>query len=130
MAVQLSDTAKALFDGTPFVSVATIQPDGSPQLSVVWARMDGDDVLFSTVEGRRKHLNLVRDPRLTLMVNPADAPYGYVEVRGEATLSTENGRALIDELSQRYLGREYMAEPPETVRVVVRVTPHKVIERG
>lgn len=130
MAAPLSDSSKALFDGTHFVTAATIQPDGSPQLSVVWAKVDGGDVLFSTVEGRRKHLNLVRDPRVTLLVNPADAPYSYVEIRGEATLTTENGRELIDELSQRYLGKGYPVEPPEVVRVVVRVTPRKVIERG
>ena len=130
MADQLSDQAKALFDGTHYVSVATIQPDGSAQLSVVWAKVDGEDVLFSTVEGRRKHLNLVRDPRVTLLVNPADAPYSYVEVRGTAVLGTEGGRELIDELAVKYTGEGYGVEPPEVVRTVVRVTPRRVVERG
>jgi PPOX class probable F420-dependent enzyme len=130
MADQLSDQAKALFDGTNYVTVATLQPDGSPQLSVVWARTDGEDVLISTVEGRRKHLNLVADPRVTLLLNPADAPYSYVEVRGEASLTTEGGRELIDELSRKYTGKDYASEPPETVRTVVRVTPRRVVERG
>ena len=127
---QLSDQAKALFDGKSYVTMATIQPDGSPQLSVVWARTDGDDVLVSTVEGRRKHLNLVKDPRVTLLVNPPDNPFGYVEVRGTATLDTEGGRELIDELSWKYTGQGYPEEPADTVRTVVRVTPRRVVERG
>jgi len=130
MAVQLSDKAKALFDAPSFVTVATIQPDGSPQLSVVWVKRDGDDILFSTLEGRRKHLNLVKDPRVTLLVNPPEAPYSYLEVRGEATFSTATGRELIDELSQKYTGADYAVEDPAAVRVIVRVTPRKVIERS
>ena len=53
MTAQLSDQAKALIDGKAFAVVATLQPDGSPQASVVWVKRDGDDLLFSTVEGRR-----------------------------------------------------------------------------
>ncbi|MFC1409454.1 PPOX class F420-dependent oxidoreductase [Streptacidiphilus sp. N1-12] len=127
---QLSDQAKALFDGKNYVTVATVQPDGSPQLSVVWAKTDGGDILVSTLEGRRKHLNLLKDPRVTLLLNPADNPFAYVEVRGTATLDTEGGRELINELSWKYNGKEYPAEPPEAVRTVVRVTPRRIVERG
>ncbi|MFI9269525.1 PPOX class F420-dependent oxidoreductase [Kitasatospora sp. NPDC052896] len=129
MTVQLSEKARALLDGRSFAVIATLQPDGSPQSSVVWVTRDGDDVLFSTVQGRRKHLNLVRDPRISLLVNPPEEPYSYLEVRGEAALTTEGGAELIDELSHKYLGKDYPDDTPETVRVVVRLTPQRVIEK-
>ncbi|MFD8784257.1 PPOX class F420-dependent oxidoreductase [Kitasatospora sp. NPDC059599] len=128
MTTQLSDRAKALIDGKSFAVVSTIQPDGSPQSSVVWVRRDGDDILFSTVQGRRKHLNLVRDPRVSILVNPADSPYEYLEARGEVTMTTEGGRELIDELAAKYRGVDkYTWDGPEDVRVVVRLTPRKVV---
>ncbi|WP_035800500.1 PPOX class F420-dependent oxidoreductase [Kitasatospora mediocidica] len=126
MTAQLSDQARELLDGKSFATVATIQPDGGPQASVVWVKRDGDDILFSTVEGRRKHLNLLRDPRVSLVVNPPEDPYSYLEVRGSVTLSIEGGRELIDELSHKYMGKDYGFDGPEAVRVVVRITPTKV----
>ncbi|MEV6009876.1 PPOX class F420-dependent oxidoreductase [Streptomyces sp. NPDC051976] len=126
----LSEQARALIDGKNFATVATIQPDGRPQLSVVWVKRDGDEVLFSTLEGRRKHLNLVRDPRITLLVYPADNPYAYLEVRGTATLVSENAPELIEELSQKYTGEPFRKEGPEAVRVIVRVAADRVVEHG
>lgn len=128
MASQLSDRAKALIDAKSFAVISTIQPDGSPQSSVVWVKRDGEDVLFSTVEGRRKHLNLVKDPRITLVVNPPESPYEYFEVRGSVTMTTEGGRELIDELAGKYRGEEvYKFDGPDDVRVVVRLSPRKVV---
>lgn len=132
MTSQLSAGATALFDAPEFVVLATIDPDGQPQLSVVWAARDGNDILISTVEGRRKHRNLVRDPRATLLLYPKDAPYSYVEIRGHVSISREGGRELIDRLAQEYRGepRYTMDDGHDVVRVVVRVTPDQVVERG
>ncbi|MFF7990270.1 PPOX class F420-dependent oxidoreductase [Kitasatospora xanthocidica] len=128
MTTQLSDRAKALIDGKSFAVVSTIQPDGSPQSSVVWVKRDGDDILFSTVEGRRKHLNLVRDPRVSILLNPADSPYEYLEARGEVSMTTEGGRDLIDELAAKYRGVDkYTWDGPDDVRVIVRLRPRKVV---
>ncbi|MFC9586204.1 PPOX class F420-dependent oxidoreductase [Streptomyces yangpuensis] len=132
MSAELSDDLKRLIDDAPlFVTVATIQPDGSPQLSVTWLMRDGDALLISTTEGRRKEQNLRRDPRITVMINPPDAPYSYAEVRGTAELSTEGGQELINELSRKYTGKDYRDFNPASVddapRVVVRVVPRKVV---
>ncbi|MFJ2865009.1 PPOX class F420-dependent oxidoreductase [Kitasatospora sp. NPDC087314] len=128
MTTQLSDRAKALIDGKSFAVVSTIQPDGSPQSSVVWVERDGEDILFSTVEGRRKHLNLLKDPRISLVVNPPESPYEYLEVRGSATLTTQGGRELINRLAAKYRGEDvYTFDGPEDVRVIVRLTPRKVV---
>jgi len=127
----LPATAKAWIDSHEFATIATIMPDGQPQLSVVWIARDGDDLLVSTIKGRRKHLNIGRDPRVTVLVYPREAPYSYVEVRGTASMTDEGGRELIDRLS-----KEYTATYPypgddgtDNVRVVVRIVPEKVFLR-
>lgn len=133
MAVQFSDELKRVLDGPVFVHIATIQPDGSPQVSPVWVKRDGDELLISTTVDRRKTKNLQRDPRVTVLVHPADAPYSYAEIRGTATLTTEGGRELIDDLAQKYVGKNYAEFNPnseqDAERVVVRVTPRKVAGR-
>jgi PPOX class probable F420-dependent enzyme len=128
----LSDELKRVLDNNPvFATVATIQPDGSPQLSVVWIKRDGDDVILSTTMGRRKERNLRRDPRVTVMINPCDAPYSYAEIRGTATLTTEGGQELINQLSRKYTGKNYAefnpASKDDAERIVVRITPRKVV---
>lgn len=132
MSAALSDDLKKLIDDSPvFATVATVQPDGSPQLSVTWIARDGDDLLFSTTVDRRKEQNLRRDPRVTVMINPHDAPYSYAEVRGTATLTTAGGQQLIDQLSRKYTGKDYAdfnpASANDAERVVVRITPRKVV---
>ncbi|MET8689797.1 PPOX class F420-dependent oxidoreductase [Streptomyces sp. NPDC004732] len=131
MSAALSDQLKSLLDTPVFITVATIQPDGSPQVSPVWVKRDGDDVLFSTTIGRRKEKNLRRDPRVTVLVQPFDAPYTYAEIRGTAEMTTEGGQELIDELSRKYTGKDYADFNPgskdDTQRVVVRVSARKVV---
>ncbi|MFI7354031.1 PPOX class F420-dependent oxidoreductase [Streptomyces avidinii] len=132
MSVVLSEDLRKVIDDTPvFASVATIQPDGSPQVSVTWLGRDGDDLLVSTTVGRRKEQNLRRDPRVTVLVNPGDAPYTYAEIRGTARLTTEGGQELIDALSRKYTGKAYAdfnpASAEDSERVVVRITPRKVV---
>ena|SRR5882757_2926802 len=126
MSVTLNEASRALIDGLNFASIATINPDGSPQISVVWVTRDGDDLLFSTVIGRRKELNLRRDPRVSVTIFDQQQPYSYIEVRGSVTLDSEGGRELIDALSNKYLDKDYGVEPEDNVRVVIRLTPRKV----
>ncbi|KIF75831.1 pyridoxamine 5'-phosphate oxidase [Streptomyces sp. 150FB] len=131
MSATLSDKLKELLDSTVFVSIATIQPDGSPQVSPVWVKRDGDDVLISTTVTRRKATNLERDPRVTVMLQRFDSPQEYAEIRGTATLTTEGGQELIDELAVKYSGKRYGELNPDAhlddPRVVVRITPRKVV---
>src|SRR5262252_710066 len=94
---QLPAGARALFDGPNHVAVTTIDPDGSPQMSLVWAKTDGDAVVFSTITGRRKFANLSRDPRVGALVYAAADPYIYAEVRGTATITEDPRAELINE---------------------------------
>ena len=126
MGVTFNEATKALFDGKNFPVLATINADGSVQTSVIWAKRDGDTVLFATVQGRLKERNMRRDPRVSLSVFDLEDPLKYVEIRGRAEITEEGGRELINELSHKYDGKDFRTEPPEVVRVVVRVVPEKV----
>ena len=128
MSVTIPERARAWFDAHEYAVLATIQPDGQPQLSVVWVERDGDELLISTVEGRRKHTNLLRDPRATLLVYPEAEPDAYVEVRGTVTMTHEGARPLIDRLARAYDGADRFTADDGTdrVRVVLRLTPRKV----
>lgn len=130
--VTLPEGGKQLVDGANFASVATVEPDGSPQLSVVWVRREREEICFSTTTNRRKYANLSRDPRVSILVDSAKNPYSYLEVRGVVTMTTEGGRELIDELGAKYTGAaRYTADDgTDNVRVVVRVHPQHVVFHG
>jgi PPOX class probable F420-dependent enzyme len=130
MAAALSESAKALLDSPEYATIATVEPDGQPQLSVVWVSRDGDDILVSTVARRRKHRNLLRDPRATVLVSPRNAPWNYLEIRGTVTMTTDGGRDLIEALSRKYTDDERYSFDDGTgnVRVVVRITPVRIVE--
>ena len=127
----LPNAAKALLDAANYAVVATSNTDGSPQTSVMWATYDGDELLLSTVQGRKKETNWLRDPRVSVLILDRDDVYHYVEVRGRVQMTTEGGPDLIERLSQTYTGRSYTGdEGTDHIRVVVRVTPSRVINRG
>jgi PPOX class probable F420-dependent enzyme len=128
MEITLNEATRSLLDGKNFANLATLNADGSPQTSVMWLKRDGDNVLFSTTTARRKARNIARDPRVSISIFATENPYRYVEIRGTAELIEDPGKTLPKELSQKYVGQEPPPESDEVVRVIVRVTPEKVIE--
>ncbi|MEV5874102.1 PPOX class F420-dependent oxidoreductase [Streptomyces sp. NPDC052101] len=131
MPATLPDRLKSLLDGPVFIVVGTVQPDGRPQLSPVWVKRDGDQILFSTTVDRRKKKNLDRDPRVSVIVQDPEMPYVYGEIRGTAECATQGAEELIDELSLKYTGKKYAEFNPASAddadRVIVRITPEKVV---
>jgi PPOX class probable F420-dependent enzyme len=123
MSITLNDEIRRLLDGPNFAVLATLNPDGGPQTSAMWLGRDGDDVLFSTVAGRRKHKNLLRDPRASVVVLDAEDPYNYVELRGRVVSMDEDvGRAFDTGLSWKYDGKDPDPDRPGAVRLVLRMT--------
>jgi PPOX class probable F420-dependent enzyme len=108
--------------------LATLMPDGSPQMTQTWVDTDGTHVLVNTVDGHQKVRNVERDPRVALNVADPDDPSRYFEVRGRVVEVTKDGAAEhIDELSQRYIGRPYpWLGGRDQVRLLVRIEPDKV----
>ena len=131
MTASLSDTARKIIDEPNPAVLATVNPDGSPQTSVVWVRRDGDDLLISSAAGRRKDKNLARDPRVSVTVYDQADPLQYVEVRGLASISEDAGRQLAVSLAEDFegpgAGQEYLELPPEVIRIVIRITPQRVL---
>jgi PPOX class probable F420-dependent enzyme len=130
MTASLSETARKIIDAPNPAVLATINPDGSPQTSVVWIGRDGNDLLISSAAGRRKDKNLARDPRVSLTVYDQADPLQYVEVRGVAAVTEDTGRRLAVTLAEEYegpgAGEEFLQLPPQVVRIVIRITPHRV----
>ena len=130
MGIQLSDATLRLVDGRNYAVMATVNPDGSPQTSVVWVGRDGDDLLFSTVEGRVKHRNMVRDPRVSVTVIDSADPENNAELRGRVSMTPDVGRRVDTQLSWKYEGKDPDADRPGAVRVVVRMPVDKITGRA
>ena len=93
MPATIPDDVRALITEPIFFHAATINPDGSPQVSVVWADLDGDRFVFSTAEGRVKPRNLRRDPRITISFTAPDNPYRNIVLQGRAVEIENRGMA-------------------------------------
>ena len=130
MAFSLSPETIRLLDGPNYAVLATVNKDGSPQTSAMWVGRDGDDLLMSTVEGRVKHKNMVRDPRISVTVIDTEDPENYVELRGTVTMTPDTGRAFDTSLSWKYDGRDPDPDRPGAVRVIVRMRVERVTGRA
>ena len=103
--------------------VATLMPDGSPQLTQTWVTTDGEHIVINIVDGMQKARNIRRDPRVAVNVVDPDDPGRFYAVRGRVIATTTVGGAeSIDAISQKYLGRPYpnFRGVPET-RVLVTI---------
>lgn len=126
MAVVFDEATRRLLDDRNFATVATLNPDGGPQTSVVWILREGDTVVFSVTAARQKARNLARDPRISMTVFETGNPYHSVEIRGTAELAEDPGKSLPRALSHKYLDEDPRPEPDEVRRLIVRVTPERV----
>jgi PPOX class probable F420-dependent enzyme len=110
--------------------LATIDPDGSPQLTQTWVDTDGTHILINTVQGHRKLKNIERDPRVAVSVLDADDPAAYYSVRGTVIgTGTDGARESIERLSQKYTGgpyRNYGGSSAE-VRVLLTIQADRII---
>jgi PPOX class probable F420-dependent enzyme len=116
-----------LLASTALANVATIGPDGAPQVNPVWFDWDGTNLLFGQITTRQKVRNLRRDPRLAVaIVDPAN-PTRYLEIRGVARLVPDPELEFTHRLAKKYLGLERFpyAQPGEE-RIQVVVEPHHV----
>jgi PPOX class probable F420-dependent enzyme len=130
MGISLSAETRRLLDGHHYAVLATVNADGSPQTSVMWVGRDEDDLLMSTVQGRVKHRNMMRDPRVSVTVIDSADPENYVELRGSVTMTPDIGRRVDTELSWKYDGQDPGEDKPGAIRVVVRIEVDRVTGRA
>jgi PPOX class probable F420-dependent enzyme len=121
-----------LFQKRAFASLATLMPDGSPQVTPVWVDFDGQYVIFNSAKGRQKDRNVRRDPRVAMAIIDPDNPYRYMEIRGRVAEITEQGAdAHIDKMAKKYLGADkYPYRQPGEVRVMYKIQPEHTTTMG
>jgi PPOX class probable F420-dependent enzyme len=118
---------QALLEQPNYAVVSTLNPDGSILSAVAWVSLEDGVLAVNSAEGRKWPTNLERDPRITLLVYPADNPYEYAEVRGTASGSREDADDHINRLAKKYIGQdEYPFRQPGEVRVKYTITPERV----
>ncbi len=132
MPQKIPDAFLDLFTRPAFAHLATIMPDGTPQVTPVWFDMSGDKVRVNTARGRVKDRNMQKNAAVALSVTDPDNPYRHVAIRGRITNITEQGAdAHIDSLAKKYLGKDkYPFARPGEVRVIYEIEPTSVTTMG
>jgi PPOX class probable F420-dependent enzyme len=120
--------AQHLLENKDFAHIATLNEDGSPQVSAVWIGRDGDLVTFNTAEGRVKTNNLQRDGRVAISITDQENPYENLIIQGKVVeLTTDGADEDIDALAKRYMDADsYPFRQPGEQRVLVKIEPEKV----
>jgi PPOX class probable F420-dependent enzyme len=121
-----------LFEKKAFASLATVMPDGNPQVTPVWCDFDGTHVLVNSAKGRVKDRNMRRDPRVSLALIDPDNPYRYLQMQGRVVEITEDGADRhIDRMSKKYLGQDkYPYSQPGEIRVLYKIEPERTHTMG
>jgi PPOX class probable F420-dependent enzyme len=115
-----------------FCQLATLMPDGSPQITQVWVESDGEHILINTNEGSQKEKNVRRDPRVAVnVVDPKNA-WRVAMVMGRVVdVSTEDALEQINRLAKKYLDVDtYPFHRPDRVRTTIKIAPEKINEIG
>ena len=117
-----------LFSGKNIVFIATMMKDGSPQVTPVWADYKDGYILVNTAEGRLKHKNVQRDPRVAVSVVSKDNFLDMTSIRGKVEeILPDYDYKHADKLTKQYLGREhYPFKRPGEKRIIFKIKPNKV----
>jgi PPOX class probable F420-dependent enzyme len=119
--------ARQILAGPHLSVLATTNANGSAQMSVIFVKSDGDDILFSTIEGRRKTTNMLRDPRVTLLLHSlaADTLIPYATIHGAAELTNDPDGAFHQVMYDLHMGGATPPPEPGARRLIVRVRPQR-----
>jgi PPOX class probable F420-dependent enzyme len=120
-----------LFQKRAYAHLATLMPDGSPQVTPVWVDLQDGDIIVNSARGRQKDRNMRRDARVAVEIQDPENPYRFLQVRGRVVKITEEGAdASIDRLAFKYLGQEkYPNRMPGEVRVIYQIEPEHITVR-
>ncbi len=130
--MKIPEKYNTLLTGKAIAFVATLMPDGSPQVTPVWFDFDGEYICINSAAGRVKDKNMRRDGRVAVsIIDPSD-PYNHFEVRGKvAVITTEGADDHIDRLARKYTGAEkYQNRRAGEQRVTYKISVDKVTENS
>jgi PPOX class probable F420-dependent enzyme len=121
-----------LFQKKAFANLATVMPDGTPQVTPVWVDYDGKHVIVNSARGRRKDKNVGQNSSVALSIMDPDNPYRYLEVRGRVAEITEEGADQhIDSMARKYMGVDkYPYRQANEVRVMYKIEPTHTSQMG
>src|SRR5690348_359804 len=106
--VNLTDKAKKILEGKNFVFIATVNPDGTPQVTPTWVDTDSEHVLINTAIGRIKHRNVKKNHNVAVAIYDQTNPYNLVMIKGKVVDFTTGPTAEkhIDKMAKKYTGQE------------------------
>jgi PPOX class probable F420-dependent enzyme len=129
---KLTESARKMLEGKNFVYLATVNPDGTPQVTPTWVDTEGDFVLINTAIGRVKHRNVKKNPIVALAITEHNNPYDLVVIKGKV-VEHVTGKAAedhIDKMAKKYRGEEkYPNRKPGERRVLLKIEPTRIIAR-
>ena len=131
MGIPLSDDIKTLVRGANFAHLATLMPDGSPQVAPVWVDLEGDRIIVGTSEGSLKAKNAKRDARVALSLVAYDNPYVEAQLRGRvAERWTDTDFKIMDRISRKYIRKEFPMRdnPDKRVVLVIEIERARFVE--
>jgi PPOX class probable F420-dependent enzyme len=120
--------AERLFADKNLVFIATLMKDGSPHLSPVWGNYEDGHIMINTAEGRIKHKNVLRDPRVAVSVVSKDNPLDMTTIRGKVVeIIPDYEYKHADRLTQKYMGRQhYPFKREEEKRIILKIKPEHI----
>jgi PPOX class probable F420-dependent enzyme len=130
----LGEAVRYILDGPHLSVLSTTDADGKPQTSVIFVMRDGEDILFSTIKGRRKTINMSRDPRVNLLIHglPVERPNyagdgpNFATIAGTVEFTDDPGGAFHDVMYGIHMGGATPPPEPGAQRVIVRLVPQRV----
>ncbi|MBT3336428.1 MAG: PPOX class F420-dependent oxidoreductase [Anaerolineae bacterium] len=126
--MEIPEVYKDLFadETKAYLFLATIMPDGTPQVTPVWFNADEDHILVNTAAGRVKDKNMQERPHVAVVIQDPCDPYRFMQIRGKiAERTTQGADAHINKLSQKYRGKDWDIPGNET-RVIFKIKPAKI----
>lgn len=124
----LTDTVRQILEGPHLSVLATTNGDGSPHTSVILVTREGDDILFSTIRGRRKTTNMVNNPRVNLLVHTLPVGDGstYATISGSVEVTDDPDGSFHQVMYDIHMGGATPPPEPGAERVIVRIRPQAV----
>jgi PPOX class probable F420-dependent enzyme len=127
MATLQDPGVQQLLAGPNYATIATFNPDGAIHSTVIWISAEDGTVAVNSAVGRVWPSNLNRDPRVTVVVQEANNPYHFVEIRGTATGTRDGADEHINALAKKYIGQdEYPFRQPGEERIKFTIQPDRI----
>ena len=124
----MDSKVEKLLNGKNLVFLATTMSDGSPQVTPVWGNFADSYILINTAEGRIKHKNILRDPRVAISVVDVKNPLDMTSIRGEVVeILPDYEYKHADFLTKQYMGKEkYPFKQLDEKRITLKIEPKKI----